>query len=85
MCIRDRFQGEYNFNQLTPEQRQYQYPSSFRIINVNKQSDGTYKAQVNVLNKYTDNPNQYTQGYEYSLISQSSKWLINNEKTVNEF
>ena len=34
------FQGEYNFNQLTPEQRQYQYPSSFRIINVNKQSDG---------------------------------------------
>jgi len=79
------FQGEYNFNQLTPEQRQYQYPSSFRIINVSKQSDGTYKAQVNVLNKYTDNPNQYTQGYEYSLISQNGKWLINNEKTVNEF
>lgn len=79
------FQGEYNFNQLTPEQRQYQYPSSFRIINVTKQPDGTYKAQVNVLNKYTDNPNQYTQGYEYSVISQNGKWLINNEKTVNEF
>lgn len=79
------FQGEYNFNQLTPEQRQYQYPSSFRIINVTKQPDGTYKAQVNVLNKYIDNPNQYTQGYEYSVISQSGKWLINNEKTVNEF
>lgn len=79
------FQGEYNFNQLTPEQRQYQYPSSFRIINVTKQPDGTYKAQVNVLNKYTDNPNQYTQGFEYSVISQNGKWLINNEKTVNEF
>lgn len=79
------FQGEYNFNQLNPEQRQYQYPSSFRIINVAKQPDGSYKAQVNVLNKYTDNPNQYTQGYEYSVISQNGKWLINNEKTVNEF
>ncbi len=79
------FQGEYNFNQLTPEQRQYQYPSSFRIINVTKQADGTYKAQVNVLYKYTDNPNQYTQGYEYSVIGQNNKWLINNEKTVSEF
>ncbi len=79
------FQGEYDFNQLTPEQRQFQYPSSFRIISVAKQTDGTYKAQVNVLYKYTDNPNQYTQGYEYSVISQSGKWLINNEKTVSGF
>ncbi len=79
------FQGEYDFNQLTPEQRQFQYPSSFRIINVTKQTDGTYKAQVNVLYKYTDNPNQYTQGYEYSVIGQSGKWLINDEKTVSGF
>lgn len=79
------FQGEYDFNQLSPEQRQYQYPSSFRIISVAKQTDGTYKAQVNVLYKYTDNPNQYTQGYEYSVITQSNKWFINNQKTVNEF
>lgn len=79
------FQGEYNFNQLTPEQRQFQYPSSFRIINVTKQTDGTYKAQVNVLYKYTDNSNQYTQGYTYSVISSGGKWLINNEAAGNSF
>ncbi len=79
------FQNEYNFTQLNPDQRQYQYPASFRIINVSKQTDGTYKATVNVLFKYTDNPNQYTQGYEYSVISSSNKWLLNNEKQTNSF
>lgn len=79
------FQNEYNFNQLNPDQRQYQYPASFRIISVTKQTDGTYKANVNVLYKYTDNSNQYTQGYEYSVISSSSKWLLNNEKQTNSF
>lgn len=79
------FQGEYNFNQLNPDQRQYQYPSSFRIINTTKQPDGTYKSQVNVLFKYTDSADQYTQGYEYSVINQSNKWLINNEKISNSF
>ncbi len=79
------FQNEYNFNQLNPDQRQYQYPASFRIITVTKQTDGTYKANVNVLFKYTDNPNQYTQGYEYSVISSSGKWLLNNEKQTNSF
>ncbi len=79
------FQNEYNFNQLNPDQRQYQYPASFRIISVSKQTDGTYKASVNVLFKYTDNPNQYTQGYEYSVISSSGKWLLNNEKQTNSF
>ena len=79
------FQGEYNFNQLSPDQRQFQYPSSFRVINVAKQPDGNYKAQVNVLYKYTDNSNQYTQGYEYSVISQNGKWLINDEKNTNSF
>lgn len=79
------FQGEYNFNQLSQDQRQYQYPSSFRVISINKQPDGNYKAQVNVLYKYTDNPNQYTQGYEYSVISQNGKWLINDEKVSNGF
>lgn len=79
------FQGEYNFNQLAPSEREFQYPSSFRVISVTKQPDGTYKAQVNVLYKYTDNPNQFTQGFEYSLISQSNKWLINNEKVGNSF
>lgn len=79
------FQGEYNFNQLNPDQRQYQYPSSFRIISVAKQTDNTYKAQVNVLYKYTDNTNQYTQGYTYSVISQSGKWLLNNEAVGNSF
>ena len=59
--------------------------SIFRIISVAKQQDGTYKAQVNVLFKYTDNPNQYTQGYEYSIINQSSKWLLNNEKVGGGF
>jgi len=79
------FQGEYNFNQLAPDQRQFQYPSSFRIINVTKQADNTYKAQVNVLYKYTDNTNQYTQGYTYSVISSNNKWLINNEAVGNSF
>jgi len=79
------FQGEYNFNQLNPDQRQFQYPSSFRIIGTTKQPDGSYKSQVNVLFKYTDNADQYTQGYEYSVISQSSKWLINNEKVGSGF
>ncbi len=79
------FQNEYNFNQLSPDQRQYQYPASFRIISVTKQTDGTYKASVNVLFKYTDNSNQYTQGYEYSVISSSGKWLLNNEKQTNSF
>lgn len=79
------FQNEYNFNQLNPDQRQYQYPASFRLISVVKQTDGTYKASVNVLYKYTDNSNQYTQGYEYSVISSGSKWLLNNEKQTNSF
>jgi len=79
------FQGEYNFSQLNPDQRQYQYPSSFRIITVAKQPDNTYKAQVNVLYKYTDNANQYTQGYTYSVISSNAKWLINNESVGNSF
>jgi hypothetical protein len=79
------FQGEYNFNQLAPDQRQFQYPSSFRIISVAKQADNTYKAQVNVLYKYTDNTNQYTQGYTYSVISSNNKWLINNEAVGNSF
>jgi hypothetical protein len=79
------FQNEYNFNQLNPDQRQYQYPASFRVITVEKQTDGTYKADVNVLYKYTDNTNQYTQGYEYSVIYSSGKWLLNNEKQTNSF
>jgi|GEM_PF-1904844 len=79
------FQGEYNFNQLAPDQRQFQYPSSFRIISVVKQADNSYKAQVNVLYKYTDNTNQYTQGYTYSVISSNNKWLINNEAVGNSF
>jgi len=79
------FQNEYNFNQLNPDQRQFQYPASFRLINVTKQSDGTYKADVNVLYKYTDNTDQYTQGYEYSIISVGTKWLLNNEKQTNSF
>lgn len=79
------FQNEYNFNLLNPDNRQYQYPASFRIITVVKQPDGTYKAQVNVLYKYRDNPNQYTQGLEYSVILSSSKWLLNNEKQTNSF
>lgn len=79
------FQGEYNFTQLNPDQRQYQYPSSFRIINISKQTDGSYKAQVNVLYKYTDNSNQYTQGYEYSVVTQNNKWLLNNERNTNSF
>jgi hypothetical protein len=79
------FQNEYNFNQLNPDQRQYQYPASFRIITVAKQNDGTYRAQVNVLFKYTDSTNQFTQGYEYMVISSSGKWLLNNEKQTNSF
>ena len=79
------FQGEYNFNQLNPDQRQYTYPSSFRIISVVKQTDGSYKVQVNILYKNVNDSNQYTQGYTYSVISQNSKWLINNESVGNSF
>lgn len=79
------FQNEYNFNQLGPDQRQYQYPASFRIISTAKQVDGTYKSQINVIFRYHDSSDQYTQGYEYSVINSGGKWLLNNEKQTNSF
>lgn len=78
----EAFAKEYNFGNLSDEARKYNYPASYRIIEVKKDGD-KYVVKVNVLYKPRDNNGgQYTAGMEYSLIYNSStkSWLINTEK-----
>ncbi len=74
------FQNEYDFNQLTPESRQYTYPVSFRIISTVKNADGTYTVKVNMLYKNHSDSSQYTVGQELSFVNVSGAWLVNTLK-----
>jgi len=81
------FITEYNFGQLSAENRKYTYPASYRIVSNTKSGDAGYVVQVNVLNKYknseTNDTNQYTTSYTYTVVyvSSSGRWLINTEKS----
>lgn len=81
------FIKEYNFDQLSAENRKYNYPASYRIVSNTKSGDAGYTVQVNVLYKYknseSDVTNQYTGSYTYTVVyvSSSGRWLINTEKS----
>lgn len=81
------FVNEYNFDTIKADQRQYTYPASYRVVSNIKSSDGSYTAQVNVLNKYKNSENggtsQYTTSYSYTIVyvTSSGRWLINTEKS----
>jgi hypothetical protein len=81
------FAKEYNFDQLSADNRKYNYPSSYRIVSNTKNDATTYTVQANVLYKYknseSDVTNQYTSSYTYSVIyvASSGRWLINTEKS----
>jgi hypothetical protein len=72
------FQNEYNFEQLKPENRQYTYPASYRIISTKKNDDGTYSVKVNILYKSHTDSNQYTVGNELSFVNSAGSWLVNS-------
>lgn len=78
---------EYNFDQLSADNRKYNYPASYRIVSNTKSGDVGYVVQVNVLYKYknseSDATNQYTSSYTYTVVyvSSSGRWLINTEKS----
>lgn len=78
----DAYTKEYNFGNLSDQARQYNYPASYRIIDIKK--DGSnYVVKINVLYKPKDNNGgQYTTGVEYTLIYDNiiDRWLINTEK-----
>jgi hypothetical protein len=81
------FITEYNFNQLSAENRKYTYPASYRVVSNTKSGDAGYTVQVNVLNKYknteTNATDQYTTTYTYTVVyvASSGRWLINTEKS----
>lgn len=81
------FITEYNFAQLSAENRKYTYPASYRVVSNTKSGDAGYVVQVNVLNKYknteTNATDQYTSTFTYSVVyvSSSGRWLINTEKS----
>ena len=81
------FAAEYNFSQLSADNRKYNYPSSYRLVSNTKNDATTYTAQLNVLYKYksseSDATNQYTSGYSYAVtyVTASGRWLVNTEKT----
>lgn len=81
------FITEYNFAQLSAENRKYTYPASYRVVSNTKSGDAGYVVQVNVLNKYknseTNATDQYTTTYTYTVVyvASSGRWLINTEKS----
>lgn len=78
----DAYAKEYNFGNLSDQSRQYNYPASYRIIDIKKDGNN-YVVKINVLYKPKDNNGgQYTSGVEYTLAydNSSDRWLINNEK-----
>jgi len=81
------FIKEYNFDQLSSDNRKYNYPASYRIVSNTKSGDAGYVAQTNVLYKYknseSDTTNQYTSSYTYTVVyvASSGRWLINTEKS----
>jgi hypothetical protein len=83
----EAFQKEYDFNQLTPEARQYSYPASFRILTNQKVDNERYKVQANVVYKLRDGSGQYTVGSELNVIynSASATWLVDNVKEGTSF
>lgn len=80
------FITEYNFSQLSADNRKYTYPASYRVVSNTKSGDVGYSVQVNVLNKYknseTNATDQFTSSYTYGVVyvSASGRWLINTEK-----
>lgn len=83
----EAFQKEYDFNQLTPDSRQYSYPASFRIL-TNQKVDGVrYKVQANVVYKLRDGSGQYTVGNEMAIIykTDSATWLVDSIKEGSSF
>lgn len=80
------FITEYNFAQLSADNRKYTYPASYRIVSNSKSGDAGYVVQVNVLNKYknseTNATDQYTTSFTYTVVyvASSGRWLINTEK-----
>lgn len=83
----EAFQKEYDFNQLTPEARQYSYPASFRILTNQKVDGERYKVQANVVHKLRDGSGQYTVGNELNVIynSASAVWLVDSVKEGTSF
>lgn len=83
----DAFQKEYDFNQLTPESRQYSYPASFRILTNQKIDNSKYKVQANVVNKLRDGSGQFTIGNDISIVydSASAAWLVDSIKEGSSF
>lgn len=79
------FQNEYDFNQLTPEARQYTYPVSYRLLTTKKQDATMYTVQANVTFKNRNDAGQYTVGYEFSVVNSSGKWLVNSEKQGSSY
>lgn len=81
------FAAEYNFNQLSADNRKYNYPASYRVVSNTKNDATTYTVQANVLYKYknseSDVTNQYTSSYTYTVVyvASSGRWLINTEKS----
>ncbi len=78
----DAYSKEYNFGNLSDQARQYNYPASYRVIDI-KKDENNYVVKVNVLYKPKDNNgSQYTSGVEYTLIDDKNfdRWLINTEK-----
>ncbi len=83
----EAFQKEYDFNQLTPESRQYSYPATFRILTNEKIDSAKYKVQANVVHKLRDGSGQYTVGNEMSIVynAASSTWLVDSVKEGTSF
>ena len=83
----DAFQKEYDFNQLTPESRQYSYPASFRTLTNQKIDNNRYKVQANVVNKLRDGSGQFTIGNDISVVynSASATWLVDGVKEGSSF
>lgn len=83
----EAFQKEYDFNQLTPEARQYSYPASFRILTNQKVDGEKYKVQANVVNKLRDGSGQFTVGNEINVVynSASANWLVDSVKEGSSF
>jgi hypothetical protein len=78
---------EYNFDQLSADNRKYNYPASYRIVSNTKGDATTYTVQANVLYKYknseSDVTNQYTSSYSYNVVyvASSGRWLVTTEKS----
>lgn len=79
------FQNEYDFNQLTPEARQYTYPTSYRLLTTKKVDATNYTVQANVVFKNRNDAGQYTVGYQFGVLNSGGKWLVNNEKQGSSY